>query len=51
MSEPDLDVIFESGVHVNVDLLGVGEYCQANWHTHCLRPLPEVLYFGDRLPV
>ncbi|HSL95707.1 MAG TPA: diaminopimelate decarboxylase [Thermoleophilia bacterium] len=28
----------------------VGAYCQANWHTHCLRPFPGVLYFDDRLP-
>ena len=29
-------------------LLGVGCYCQANWHTHCLRPVPEVVWFEDR---
>jgi diaminopimelate decarboxylase len=34
-----------------VAVLGVGAYCQANWHTHCLRPFPEVLYFDDRLRV
>jgi diaminopimelate decarboxylase len=34
-----------------VALLGVGCYCQANWHTHCLRPYPEVVWFEDRLPV
>jgi diaminopimelate decarboxylase len=28
----------------------VGAYCQANWHRHCLRPFPGVLYFDDRLP-
>ena len=28
-----------------VALLGVGSYCQANWHPHCLRPFPEVLWF------
>jgi len=32
-----------------VALPGVGSYCQAAWHTHCLRPYPEVLYFDDRL--
>ena len=32
-----------------VALLGVGCYCQANWHEHCLRPFPKVLWFGDRL--
>ena len=30
-------------------LLGVGCYCQANWHTHCLRPVPEVVWLEDRL--
>jgi diaminopimelate decarboxylase len=34
-----------------VAVLGVGAYCQANWHTHCLRPFPGVLYFDDRSPV
>ena len=24
-----------------VALLGVGAYCQANWHPHCLRPFPR----------
>lgn len=32
-----------------VALLGVGGYCQANWHEHCLRPFPKVLWFDDRL--
>jgi diaminopimelate decarboxylase len=32
-----------------VALLGVGCYCQANWHEHCLRPFPEVVWFEDRL--
>ena len=32
-----------------VAMLGVGCYCQANWHPHCLRPLPPVLWFDDRL--
>jgi diaminopimelate decarboxylase len=32
-----------------VAILGVGAYCQANWHPHCLRPFPEVLWFADRL--
>jgi len=31
-----------------VALLGVGAYCQANWHEHCLRPNPKVLWFEDR---
>jgi diaminopimelate decarboxylase len=33
-----------------VALLGVGAYCQANWHEHCLRPFPTVLWFEDRPP-
>ena len=33
-----------------VALLGVGCYCQANWHEHCLRPIPEVLWFSERRP-
>ena len=33
-----------------VALLGVGCYCQANWHEHCLRPFAKVLWFEDRLP-
>jgi diaminopimelate decarboxylase len=33
-----------------VALLGVGAYCQANWHPHCLRPFPGVLWYEDRLP-
>jgi diaminopimelate decarboxylase len=32
-----------------VAMLGVGCYCQANWHPHCLRPLPPVLWFDDRV--
>lgn len=32
-----------------VAILGVGCYCQANWHEHCLRPFPKVLWFEDRL--
>ncbi|MFA4965191.1 MAG: diaminopimelate decarboxylase [Thermoleophilia bacterium] len=32
-----------------VALLGVGAYCQANWHRHCLRPFPRVLWFEERL--
>ena len=32
-----------------VAMLGVGCYCQANWHPHCLRPFPPVLWFDDRL--
>jgi diaminopimelate decarboxylase len=32
-----------------VAILGVGCYCQANWHEHCLRPFPEVVWFQDRL--
>jgi diaminopimelate decarboxylase len=31
-----------------VALLGVGAYCQPNWHLHCLRPFPGVLWLGDR---
>ena len=27
----------------------VGAYCQANWHLHCLRPFPEVVWFEERL--
>ena len=34
-----------------VALLGVGCYCQANWHAHCLRPAPGTVWFEDRLPV
>jgi diaminopimelate decarboxylase len=30
-------------------LPGVGAYCQANWHAHCLRPFPEVVWFDDRV--
>ncbi len=30
-------------------LLGVGAYCQANWHLHCLRPFPAVVWLDDRL--
>ena len=33
-----------------VALLGVGAYCQANWHLHCLRPFPGVLWFSERRP-
>jgi diaminopimelate decarboxylase len=32
-----------------VALLGVGAYCQANWHPHCLRPFPDVVWCGERL--
>jgi diaminopimelate decarboxylase len=32
-----------------VALLGVGAYCQANWHPHCLRPFPKVVWFADRV--
>jgi diaminopimelate decarboxylase len=32
-----------------VALLGVGGYCQANWHPHCLRPFPGVVWFEERL--
>jgi len=32
-----------------VALLGVGAYCQANWHPHCLRPFPGVVWFEDRV--
>lgn len=28
---------------------GEGCYCQANWHPHCLRPFPPVLWFDERL--
>jgi diaminopimelate decarboxylase len=31
-----------------VALPGVGAYCQANWHLHCLREPPKVLWFDDR---
>ncbi len=31
-----------------VALPGVGAYCQANWHLHCLREPPKVLWFEDR---
>jgi diaminopimelate decarboxylase len=34
-----------------VAVLGVGAYCQTNWHEHCLRPFPKVLYLDDRLPI
>jgi len=33
-----------------VALLGVGSYCQANWHLHCLRPFPETVWLRERLP-
>ena len=33
-----------------VALLGVGSYCQANWHLHCLRPYPGTIWLEDRLP-
>jgi len=32
-----------------VALLGVGCYCQANWHPHCLRPFPKVVWLQDRV--
>jgi diaminopimelate decarboxylase len=32
-----------------VALLGVGAYCQANWHPHCLRPFPDVVWCEERL--
>jgi diaminopimelate decarboxylase len=32
-----------------VALLGVGAYCQANWHPHCLRPFPKIVWFADRV--
>ncbi len=32
-----------------VAILGVGSYCQANWHLHCLRPFPAVVWFDDRV--
>ena len=32
-----------------VAILGVGCYCQANWHEHCLRPPADVVWFDDRL--
>jgi diaminopimelate decarboxylase len=32
-----------------VAMLGVGCYCQANWHPHCLRPFPPVLWFDERV--
>jgi diaminopimelate decarboxylase len=32
-----------------VAVLGVGAYCQANWHEHCLRPFPEAIFFDERL--
>ena len=32
-----------------VAILGVGAYCQANWHPHCLRPFPGVVWCEDRL--
>jgi diaminopimelate decarboxylase len=32
-----------------VALLGVGAYCQANWHPHCLRPFPEALWLEEQL--
>ncbi len=32
-----------------VALLGVGAYCQANWHPHCLRPFPGVVWCEERL--
>ena len=31
-----------------VALLGVGAYCQANWHNHCLRPFPGVVWCEER---
>ncbi len=31
-----------------VAIPGVGAYCQANWHRHCLRPLPAVVWLDDR---
>ncbi len=31
-----------------VALLGVGSYCQANWHPHCLRPAPGVVWCEER---
>src|SRR5450756_451795 len=31
-----------------VALLGVGAYCQANWHPHCLRPFPGVVWCEER---
>jgi diaminopimelate decarboxylase len=31
-----------------VAMPGVGAYCQANWHLHCLREPPKVLWFDDR---
>jgi diaminopimelate decarboxylase len=34
-----------------VALLGVGAYCQAQWHEHCLRPFPEVLWLEERLAI
>ena len=34
-----------------VGMLGVGCYCQPNWHTHCLRPFPAVVWCEDRLPL
>ena len=32
-----------------VAMLGVGAYCQANWHPHCLRPFPRSLVRRARL--
>ena len=32
-----------------VAILGVGAYCQANWHPHCLRPFPGVVWCEDRI--
>ena len=32
-----------------VAIPGVGSYCQACWHLHCLRPFPKVLWFEDRI--
>jgi diaminopimelate decarboxylase len=31
-----------------VAMLGVGAYCQANWHPHCLRPFPGVVWLQER---
>jgi len=32
-----------------VAIPSVGAYCQANWHHHCLRAFPGVVWFDDRL--
>jgi len=31
-----------------VAIPSVGAYCQANWHLHCLRPFPGVVWLEER---